>query len=304
MRTAALAGSLLLLTATALNSAAEVYWTPQHLYAPQGISTRVTAGDLDGDGDYDLSMLGVNPARQFWNVGSSQLPQWELDTTQYSDVPYCGYRAGALGDVDDDGDLDLVVTCDDECLRFYRNTGTAQGAAWTYEATMFESVDIVSGGAEPYLVDLDTDGDLDILVACSFGYVLQHMENVGVPSAPEWVDRSTVLVIGPGSQPTIALGDLDGDGDEDLVSITWDSPPRCWENTGTLGTFNFLENPSMLTGVEGPQWGKGIELFDVDADGDPDLLITHYLGENFLYLNERITPVRPTSWGRIKALYR
>ncbi len=297
---AVVAMSLVLLTASVVQGT-EVYWTPAHQLAPQGWSNHVMAGDLDGDGDYDVSLMGP----QYWNVGTPQLPEWEeAAESPYEGVESCDFRDGALGDLDDDGDLDLVITCYDEHLRFYRNTGTPQVPSWDYEPAMFDSVDTVSGGAEPYLVDLDADDDLDILVACAFGYVVLYMENVGTPSTPEWADRSTILTVGPGSYPRIALGDIDGDADPDLVCVTRTSAPQTWENIGTPEAFEFVENPSMLVGVTEPAWGKGIELFDVDADGDPDLLIMYYLGENFLYLNEGATPVRSTSWSCIKALYR
>jgi hypothetical protein len=57
--------------------------------------------------------------------------------------------------------------------------------------------------------------------------------------------------------------------------------------------------------VDEPQRGHAIELLDVDGDGDPDLYISPALEDgSLLYLNERITPVRPASWTSIKALYR
>jgi hypothetical protein len=63
----------------------------------------------------------------------------------------------------------------------------------------------------------------------------------------------------------------------------------------------------MLTGVEYEHkgWTIGLELLDIDGDGDLDLLIDQsYYGQNLLFLNQHYTPVEPASWGSIKALFR
>ncbi|MBC8450878.1 hypothetical protein H8D73_01550, partial [bacterium] len=95
----------------------------------------------------------------------------------------------------------------------------------------------------------------------------------------------------------------------DLVRITWDTEPECFENVGTPQEFVFVENSELLTGVDCPGGAYGMELLDVDGDGDPDLMLytggpsgdTHRL---FLNQGDSYVPVAPTSWGVIKALYR
>jgi hypothetical protein len=76
---------------------------------------------------------------------------------------------------------------------------------------------------------------------------------------------------------------------------------------GTQAVPQFVENPSMLTGVTDPgeDGGHGIELLDIDADGDPDLLVSERLGVNYLYLNEGVTVVvEESTWARVKDLFR
>ncbi|MBD3349464.1 MAG: hypothetical protein GF400_09780 [Candidatus Eisenbacteria bacterium] len=293
--------SLVLLAATAAHGT-EVYWTPAHELLPQDARTSVVACDLDGDGDLDLSMSGL--FSHYWNVGTPFVPEWELASeSPYQGVPECLSRSGTLGDLDQDGDLDLVITCLYEEVFFYRNTGTPQVPSWQYEPSMFEGLEICPGGAEPYLKDMDADDDLDLLVTSSS--TLRYMENVGTPSEPLWEDAGTIAVFDDTNDPVIALGDIDGDGDYDLVVGGGGALRlRCFENTGTPEAFEFLENPEMLIGVDVPPTGiPGIELLDIDGNGAPDLMFASEAG-NRLYLNESTTPVRSTSWGAIKARFR
>ncbi len=302
-----LAGVILVISSAA--QAGTIYWTPAHELAPQGFGGRMTAGDLDGDGDIDISVLGLDPAHQYWNVGSAASPVWELDLSQYGDVPWCVSRDGDLADLDGDGDLDLAITCwYDDFVRFYWNTGTAASPSWEPDFSVFEGVPKFGGEAPPRLADMDSDGDLDFLLACSSGLV-SYARNVGTAAWPEFDYIGWIEGVGfaSGAVPAIALGDLDGDSDLDLVRITWDTGPECFENVGTPQEFVFVENPELLTGVSCPGGAYGMELFDVDGDGDPDLMLctggpsgdTHRL-----FLNQGATPVEPTSWGVIKAMYR
>jgi hypothetical protein len=299
--------TVLALLGPAACPATEIYWSPAHELAPQGMSGPIASGDLDGDSDMDVSMIRAIPAHHFWNIGTPQIPAWELDTTVYVNVPWCSRRSGALGDVDADGDLDLVFSCWDDTLRFYWNAGTPEVPLWEADQSVVSELVILGGGADPSLADIDGDGDLDLLVAMSFG-IVKRFDNVGTAMAPVWehVGYLEGVSIGPGGTEMAAFGDIDGDGDLDLVAITWDTPIQCWENVGTQAVPQFVENPSMLIGVTDPgeDGGHGIELLDIDADGDPDLLVSDRLGVNYLYLNEQFVPVQPTTWGQVKALYR
>lgn len=305
--------SIVLLAVAALSwglpsTAGEVVWTPANDMVPQGMSAAVAAGDLDADVDYDLSFVGVNPVYHYWNIGTPQSPVWELDLTQYLDIPFCQLRRGTLGDVDGDDDLDLVVGCMDfyESLRLYRNIGSPESPAWEHDLSAFEDYPNNEYPIDPYLADMDADGDLDICIATSEGH-LSYLENTGTPAAPIWTYMGWIegIQIGSGSRGHGALGDIDGDGDPDLVGITSGTPLQCWENIGTPEVFAFTENPDMVPG-EGvsPETGKDVELFDIDADGDTDLLVPSYYSGNYLFLNEGLVSVESTSWTAIKAMFR
>ncbi len=287
--------------------AQDIAWVPAHDWAPQGMSSNLAAGDLDCDGDIDITMLGVNPARHYWNVGSAEEPIWSEDTSQFSEVDYCHYRCGGFGDLDADGDLDLAVICyDDDFVRFYWNTGSCAAAYWEEDLTVFAGLYMPMGGGQPRLADMDADGDLDLLYAGPTGRTL-YARNAGTSTAPSFEYVGQIMEIPlMGSNARHALGDLDGDGDLDIVRITLHTQPECFENIGTPQSFEFVENPQMIVGAGFPPDGfaLGIELADMDGDGDPDLFLSDGFGQNLFYLNDGVVPVEPTSWGVIKATYR
>ena len=283
--------------------AAEVYWTPAHWMAPPEPLAAPAACDLDDDGDYDIAVGGLESV--WWNVGGPESPAWEYDEGGL-EPPSDTWGAVAFGDADGDGDLDMVAGYYLDCsLRFARNVGTPQAFVWQYEPPPFPATPTM--GAWPHLADFDADGDLDIM-ATHCGAGASYLENVGTPAVPEWVMNGDLGwgIVPAGSLPSMVPGDLDGDGDLDLVGQSQDYGVQAWENVGTPQEFLYVENPSLLLGVTEPQHGsKGVELLDIDADGDLDLFIAGWSWEGrYLYLNERFTAVEAASWGAIKAMHR
>jgi hypothetical protein len=303
MRVLATAAVLLLLPSVV--PATTLTWEPAHHLAPQDMLCFPVAEDFDGDGDVDISNLALGPVWHYWNVGTPEAPVWELDLGVYEGIWSCNHREGDIGDLDGDGDLDLITTCWDEHIRVQLNVGTPAQPVWS------PPVDTVTTFYDPVadLVDFDSDGDLDIIATTSTSAVML-LTNLGSPQAADWAEDWIWLEdidLLWGFAMCVRFGDLDLDGDMDAVGVTSDTWPQCWENVGTPGEPQFEERPEMLTGVEYEHkgWTFGLELLDIDADGDLDLLIEqYYYGQNLLFLNQHYTPVEPASWGSIKALFR
>jgi hypothetical protein len=68
-----------------------------------------------------------------------------------------------LGDLDGDGDLDLIVGESSGWLNYYRNTGTRERPVFTLVSDEYDGIKVGRRSA-PLLLDLDRDGDLDLIV--------------------------------------------------------------------------------------------------------------------------------------------
>ena len=183
------------------------------------------------------------------------------------------FSAPTLGDLDGDGDLDLVVGEFNGTLRSYQNIGTAGSAQYaeqTGAANPFAGIDVEAYSA-PTLGDLDGDGDLDAVVGEGFG-TLRFFKNTGTAGAPQYVEQTgaanpfTGIDVGNFSTPT--LGDLDGDGDLDLI---------VGANDGTLRTFLNMANrapvavnDALSTSEDSTLTGNVLSANPTTADSDPD----------------------------------
>ncbi len=173
-------------------------------------------GDLDGDGDRDLLRGTWNKGiAYFRNDGTPEMPRYELVDSQYVTLTRGSNSTPALGDLDGDGDLDLMVGEASGTLNYYRNEGTA--AAPDFQLVSDEYGDMDAGRrSAPTLVDVDMDGDLDLVVGRDAGGVAFY-RNVGTATEPSFTeDPAFALSLYSYSTPT--FGDVDGDGDLDVMS--------------------------------------------------------------------------------------
>ncbi|CAG0935748.1 hypothetical protein TFLX_04598 [Thermoflexales bacterium] len=230
-------------------------------------SVGIALGDLDNDGDLDAVVAndGTEPETVWLNDGTGNF-------APHSATPSFGAGSSqdvALGDLDNDGDLDAVVA----------NDGTEPETVWLNDGAgnFTPHPTTPSFGASNStaiaLGDIDGDGDLDAIVANYF------------PDQPEtvWLNNGTGVFTPHPSTPSfgtanstgVALGDLDHDGDLDALVANYNNQPETvWLNDGT-GNFTL----HLITPSFGASDSQGIALGDLDDDGDLDAVVANYSGE-------------------------
>ncbi len=222
-----------------------------------GNIARVAAGDVDGDGYSDLIFGLQDDSAQLWiNNRNGAF----FAASPSTPLPR-GDGGLALGDLDGDGDLDLVIgnPVAGGYNQIWRNDGTRG-----FRTRQALEADITR---DLILADLDRDGDLDIAVAngCSgYGCSSPSRNRIWLNDGAGRFHEPVVSISSRNDIGlSIATGDIDGDGDADLVT-GGSTFSVIWHNSGQ-GALWYAINTGRSDG--------GLALGDIDGDGDPDLAL-------------------------------
>ena len=138
-------------------------------------------------------------------------------------------------------------------------------AQWTPETVAFASANTISSSADNakliHTVDIDGDGDMDVLSASYGDDTIAWYENNGSESFTERTIDS-----GANGAWSVSGVDVDGDGDVDVLAASYDDDTVAWyENNGSES----FTKRTVTTAVNGPHVAYAT---DVDGDGDVDIL--------------------------------
>ncbi len=288
--------------------------------------------DYDNDGDLDVFLVqgapGVgrdaSPTRPSLphatsSSSSSRLFRNDLDrpggTLRFTDVTeqagvglVAQGMGAAVGDIDNDGDLDLYVTTFGDNV-LYRNDGNGRFTDITAQAHAADQRWSTSAA----FVDYDRDGFLDLFVGNYVDFTPAGNKPCTEPAgardycAPvaykpvpdrllrnkgdgtfEDVSERAGISRAFGNTLGVAIGDYDGDGWPDIYVANDATPSLLWTNRRD-GTF---EEMGLLSGTAynaagRPEGSMGVASGDYDRDGDEDIVVANLIGETFvLYEND------------------
>jgi hypothetical protein len=276
--------------------------------------------ELDGDGHLDL-LLGDVSYNQFvacymqdavdgQDSTTHTTTHWPADLGMGDTLNIQRFPSAFHEDLDQDGVRDLLVAANatfevdgQNGSWWYKNEGTEAIPIWTLQTTAFvqEGMIDLGRGAYPVFTDFDGDGLIDLVASNKERYLgpgntpssLTRFKNIGTPQAPSFqqIDTNWLSLNELGLESVIAeFGDLDGDGDDDLIIGDELGNLHRWENAAGAG------NPMDLTLVEASMTdadGTPIDvgqfaapvLYDLDGDGDLDLLVGDKNGSLCLFEN-------------------
>ncbi|PCE65956.1 VCBS repeat-containing protein [Sediminicola luteus] len=255
----------------------------------------MTTADVDGDGHEDVFIGGAKNQRAQLYLHSGQgklIPKANEIFDKDKDFED---TAAAFLDADSDGDLDLVVGSggnevgqeQNYILRLYLNDG--KGNFTTSDQRLpstFKNISVIA----PY--DFDGDGDTDVFVGSrsvvgTYGIDPDHLllENQGNGSFNDITEKAAFPTKKAGMVTDAIWADMDGDGKQDLITVSEWGTPKIFRNNGRrLGKFS-----SSLDSLNG--WWHTLEAADLDNDGDLDLVLGNQ-GNNIPYKPAQGKPMK------------
>ncbi len=223
--------------------------------------------DADNDGDMDHAAINYDTTNT-WTLDMYLNNGGDAGFSASTFGSALGATGVSAGDVDLDGDVDLVVTRNfgSANVSLYKNDGT--GTSWTLTNIA------ITGTLDSELADVDGDGDVDLVLVKSGGYVNAVMTNDGQGSFTNMLSPLPAAV-----DNGLAPADFDGDGDIDLAMLIGGGTTLSVQANNGTGTFVQIESQFLPTQMTALVAG------DINGDGIIDIVGTDGNGDFFGWLN-------------------
>ncbi|MBN1592208.1 MAG: VCBS repeat-containing protein, partial [Candidatus Coatesbacteria bacterium] len=248
-------------------------------------------GDLDGDGLPEIIYGSRNGKLYACKIDGQDLDGWPVDLKT---IPTDGFGGSvALGDIDNDGSLDILAYLSGGFMYALNADGTIKtgwprlvGRAMTWgfpneigTRPTGEEVYVAEVTSAPVLCDLDGDFDLEIIFLTNTLratlYVLDHEGNI-LPGFPFYMEDDGMFFESVRSTP--AIGDLDGDGHREIA--IWTDVGKLWivkdDGTVPVGWPKELRAGGFpFKAIFKPSYPA---IVDIDYDGGLEVLAPGWIG--------------------------
>lgn len=244
-------------------------------------SREIEVVDINNDGELDILLTFIVGDIHLGKlIGNGNFGFLAMESIDFSDFGYRPYNI-KCGDLDNDGDLDVAVSSKEYSrVQVLSNNGTGD---FSYNL-IAESI-----STDPIdLADIDNDGDLDIIIAGSYSYDNQNLSiirntGLGTFNNPEVVDSQ--------SCKSIALGDINNDGNIDIIGTSYEYFAQYDEKIFCyLGNGSTFENQIIIESLgDALSLTKNITLGDLDNDDKLDIASTYYYINSVRYFINKST---------------
>ena len=227
------------------------------------VDSEVSIGDLDNDGDVEIIASGA----VFFNESHASIFVFEYNGEVFDEswrfienLESASFYSSALGDIDGDGDLEIIVSS----YRDMEKEGTGVVYALNHDGIMVSGWPVTNNHefgsfyATPALGDIDNDGFLEVVVG-TFDNYLYAWNGDGSLVSGKW----PVNLYDDMRSHSPQLGDLDGDGKIEIVQIG-----------ARYGNITILNGQGIIIRILYPDIGTFSctpSLSDIDGDGDLEI---------------------------------
>jgi len=175
-------------------------------------------------GDFYYTYFKNDHIEVFLNKGNNEKPVFELADTNFLNLMSLGLSgiSPAFGDLDFDGDADLLLGLKNGTLMFFKNNaGSGQPPVFQLSSSFLDSID-VGEYASPHIYDIDKDGFGDLLIGCENGTIsYYHNETSGIhPLTFSLIDNQLGdMQLLPGNKENVFpfIADINNDQMDDLI---------------------------------------------------------------------------------------
>lgn len=242
----------------------------QTIMSPASGARSVHTADVDGDGDPDV----LAATDEEITLHKNQIGDSGADADGFGNrqtIASDGAESVFAGDLDGDGDPDVLAATDDRITWYENRSGDSGAVDFGDQKTI--SLSLTNFYTSVYVADLNGDGDPDVLSAIGdrVSWYENQMGESGA-DADGFGSRQTITSSAEGAE-SVFVADLDGDGDPDVLAAAETGNKVVWHENqiGEVGadTDGFGSEQTITTNVDNP---KAVFATDLDGDDDPDVL--------------------------------